>query len=425
MAVRCAGRLSGRISTPWPGRRICRRHSANRRSCDAFPCIRPRVDHAGDNPVKQGGVMNAKLLSTIGIGSALCLAVPTTASADTNTLFILDGSNSMWGQVEQVAKIETARSVLEDLLGDVPSDTNVGLMTYGHSREGDCSDVEVLSPIGQARSESLTSHFGAIVPRGKSPIALALEMSAREFTIDQGDNNNVVLISDGVETCGRDICKAAADLAAQDINVRIHVVGFDVGADERKQLECVANVGGGQYFHATSTEGFQHAVAKVQQAAVTTPQPNQPADAKEPVSVVVDKAHLMRLDKDASVVMVANPTIADVAIESPRMVFIVGREPGETNIFVLDSNGNEIVQSDLVVVPKPDRHVTVHRITEDATEEATLSCAPRCAEVVTSVGTGSIVTTLGAAGTTGSRDSDDSDSGGDNAGTDGGSGEDG
>lgn len=377
------------------------------------------MDHAGLNPVKQVGVMNAKILSAIGMGSVLCLAAPSAALADTNTLFILDGSNSMWGQVESVAKIETARSVLTELLNDVPTDTNVGLMTYGHSREGDCSDVEVLSPIGQASSDALASHFGSVVPRGKSPIALALELSAREFRIGQ-DNNNVVLISDGVETCGRDICQAAAELAAQDINVRIHVVGFDVGANDRAQLECVANAGGGQYFHATSTEGFQQAVAKVQQAAVTPLQPNQSTDPNEPVRVVVDKAHLMRLDTDASVVMVANPTIADVAVESPRMVFIVGREPGETNIFVLDSNGNEIVQSDLVVVPKTDRHVTVHRVTEDATVEATLSCAPRCAEVVTSVGTGSLITTIGASGTAGSNDADSS-SDSDNSGTDGGS----
>lgn len=376
------------------------------------------MDHAGLNPVKLGGVMNAKLLSTIGMGSVLCLAAPSAALADTNTLFILDGSNSMWGQVESVAKIETARSVLIDLLDDVPAGTNVGLMTYGNSREADCSDVKVLSPIGKADSSALASRFGSIVPKGKSPIALALELSAKEFTSGE-DNNNVVLISDGVETCGRDICKAAADLVAQNINVRIHVVGFDVGADERNQLECVANVGGGQYFHATSTNGFQQAVAKVQQAALTPAKPNQPADPNEPVSVVVDKAHLMRLDKDASVVMVANPTIADVAIESPRMVFIVGREPGETNIFVLDSKGNEIVKSDLVVVPKLDRHVTVNRVTQEANVESTLSCAPRCAEVVTSVGTGSIITTLGSSGTTGSSNSDNSKSGDDSKKTDG------
>ncbi len=96
------------------------------------------------------------------------------------------------------------------------------------------------------------------------------------------------------------------------------------------------------------------------------------------MSVVVGKANIVRLTRDAGVVLVANPGIADVAIESPRLIFVIGRSPGETNLYVLDGNGREMVNTEVVVTPNSDRHVTVNR----GTKEVTLSCARRCGEVV-------------------------------------------
>ncbi len=104
-----------------------------------------------------------------------------------------------------------------------------------------------------------------------------------------------------------------------------------------------------------------------------------PAAAAEIMNVIVDKTHILRLNRDASVVMIANPNIADVAVESPRLIFVIGRKPGETNLYVLDGNGRQLLYRDLVVLANPERHVTVHR----ATKEVTFSCAPRCAQVVT------------------------------------------
>ena len=104
-----------------------------------------------------------------------------------------------------------------------------------------------------------------------------------------------------------------------------------------------------------------------------------PAAAAEIMNVIVDKTQIVRLNRDASVVMIANPNIADVVVESPRLIFIIGRKPGETNLYILDGNGRQLLYKDLVVLANPERHVTVHR----ATKEVTFSCAPRCAQVVT------------------------------------------
>ena len=112
----------------------------------------------------------------------------------------------------------------------------------------------------------------------------------------------------------------------------------------------------------------------------------QSASDGDTITVAVNKAKVMRLNRDAGVVLIANPTIADVAVESARLIFLFGLEPGETNILIFDTDGEEIMTAPVVVVPIEKHQVTINRA--NVNEEATYSCVTRCAAVATPVGTG-------------------------------------
>ena len=208
------------------------------------------------------------LLPTILISALLC----GTASAQ-NLLFILDASGSMWGKVGGETKIETAKRSLSHLISDLPSETKVGLMAYGHREKGSCTDVEVLLPVGQATAAQISDQLERIVPVGKTPIAYSLEQTADAFVGLEEGSNNVVLISDGIETCDGDPCAVAGTIANSSINVRVHVVGFDIARKDREQLECIAKLGKGEYFAADSIEGFAAAVTKAVKVAQAKPAP--------------------------------------------------------------------------------------------------------------------------------------------------------
>ncbi len=209
----------------------------------------------------------------LGVAATALMAITGTAQAETNLLFILDSSGSMWGQLDGVAKITTAKTVLNRLMGDLPANTRVGLMVYGHRKKASCTDVELLAPLGQAQQPKTLKALKAIAPKGKTPIAYSLGQAKIAFkNAAKGASNNVVLISDGLETCGSDPCAVAAELAAQSINVKVHVVGFDISAKDRKQLECIAEKGKGKYFSANSTDGFAEAVTAAVEV-VAKPQP--------------------------------------------------------------------------------------------------------------------------------------------------------
>jgi hypothetical protein len=102
------------------------------------------------------------------------------------------------------------------------------------------------------------------------------------------------------------------------------------------------------------------------------------AAAAETLHVTLDKSSLLRLGEPAATVLVGSPEIADVTVESPKLLVLVGRKTGETSLILLNRKGDQIASYNLLVVPEDDRHVTVHRGAEGV---ATFSCDPRCVGV--------------------------------------------
>ena len=91
--------------------------------------------------------MRSGWLHGVLMAAALLLA-GSSASAQTNVLFILDASGSMKQVVGSEAKIVAAKRVMKATLADMPAEARLGLMLYGHRRAKDCTDIELVSPIG-------------------------------------------------------------------------------------------------------------------------------------------------------------------------------------------------------------------------------------------------------------------------------------
>ncbi len=114
-------------------------------------------------------------------------------------------------------------------------------------------------------------------------------------------------------------------------------------------------------------------------------------DATDTIKVLVNKARMMRLDGNAEVVLIANPEIADVVIDSPDLIFLLGVETGETSLLILDANQNELLNANVLVIasekkstasvqptkPKKEENVIQVKVLRRG-EQTTLSCKPRC-----------------------------------------------
>lgn len=227
------------------------------------------------------------------LASAAIIGVSATNvhASNADILFILDGSGSMWGQIDKVAKITTAKETLTKLVDDVPDGARVGLMTYGTQSKESCVDFQTLNEVG-ASAKAIKESIAGIKPLGKTPMGMSLSVGIASLskTEPQDRQKAVVLISDGIETCNSDPCTSAAMSQHLGIDMKVHVVGFDVDAEAKAQLQCIANAGGGQYFNADDTEGFTKAmrdVVEVAQAPVVAAPVAEPEPAPKNVEPVI------------------------------------------------------------------------------------------------------------------------------------------
>ncbi len=198
------------------------------------------------------------------IVGVFCLATP--AFAD-KAILVLDGSGSMWGQVDGRPKIEIAKETVNNLMTGWPAGTELGIIAYGHREKANCRDIETLVPIGPVNSAMIKSTLAALNPKGKTPITAALHQAALELRSTE-EKATVVLVSDGLETCEADPCAAAADLESAGIDFTVHVVGFGTTEDENRQLRCLSDNTGGKFLGAANAGELQAAMTEVKAEVV-------------------------------------------------------------------------------------------------------------------------------------------------------------
>ncbi len=199
----------------------------------------------------------------------LALAVPAMA-VKTNfpeVVFILDASGSMWGQAAGKHKIQIAKEVMTQIVPALPKEVRVGLVAYGHRRKGDCQDVETLVQPGSQDRTGLLAKVQALSPKGKTPIASSVRQTAEALKTKENETT-IVLVSDGMETCNDDPCAVIKSLKQSGIKFVLHVVGFDVNQQGKKQLECLAGAGGGKFFAASDAGSLLAAFETVKKEVV-------------------------------------------------------------------------------------------------------------------------------------------------------------
>jgi pilus assembly protein CpaC len=67
------------------------------------------------------------------------------------------------------------------------------------------------------------------------------------------------------------------------------------------------------------------------------------------VSLEVGKGTLVRLDRPANAVFVADPEICDVQITSPRLVYLLAKKPGQTSVYAVDEAENVLATMEVSV----------------------------------------------------------------------------
>jgi Flp pilus assembly secretin CpaC len=97
------------------------------------------------------------------------------------------------------------------------------------------------------------------------------------------------------------------------------------------------------------------------------------------IEVNVDQAKLVKLPTGIATIVVGNPLIADVTLQTGGVVVVTGKGYGATNFIAMDRNGQVVVDRQIQVQGPSDQLVTVYR----GIERESYSCMPICQRRVT------------------------------------------
>lgn len=269
------------------------------------------------------GTQRHQVAAILAAAMTILAATKTTAQEAPRTMFVLDGSGSMWGQIDGVAKIEIARDAIGDMLDGWQEGRELGLMAYGHREQGNCTDIEMLQEPAPLDRGAFDDLLGSVTPLGKTPLTDATRQAAEALAYEDAPAT-VILVSDGRETCNADPCTAAETLERTGTDFTTHVIGFDVDDAAQVDLSCLAEATGGIYLAAADAEELSGALTKIAEAA---PEPTAPlidddfdrADLGESWEVINPDPNNFILDNSTLLTLTTVPTY-------------VGQE-NQTNVF--------------------------------------------------------------------------------------------
>jgi Flp pilus assembly secretin CpaC len=99
-----------------------------------------------------------------------------------------------------------------------------------------------------------------------------------------------------------------------------------------------------------------------------------PAGAGAGIEVTMHQARIVKLAKAADTIVIGNPLIADASVHDAHTIVLTGKGFGVTNMVVLNTDGNPIVDEQVTVVRQTAQSVRIYR----RADIQTLSCTPYC-----------------------------------------------
>ncbi len=191
-------------------------------------------------------------------------------------LFILDCSQSMMSSWETGRKMDIAKKILIKMVDSLEKVDNVemALRLYGHQfpvPPQNCDDTKLEVPFEKNNASKIRQKLRYVIPKGTTPIAHSLELSAHDFPKCDDCKNIIILITDGIESCDGDPCAVSRDLQKKGIILKPFVIGIGLDPEFKKTFQCV-----GRYYDASNEEKFKEVLNVVVSQALnsTTAQVN-------------------------------------------------------------------------------------------------------------------------------------------------------
>ena len=184
-------------------------------------------------------------------------------------LILLDESSSM---IQQWAggreKIKVANELILKIMDSVYSvnpEVEFSLRVFGNQHtvpEHDCTDTKNEVPFSKYNKTQMEFRLEDLHPLGVTPIAYSLsEAAAKDLTDEKHNAYSIILITDGGESCGGDICDVMQKLINNKVYFRPYILNLEEDPQVKKEYSCM-----GDYLQVTKKGDIAKAVGTIVEA---------------------------------------------------------------------------------------------------------------------------------------------------------------
>ncbi len=235
--------------------------------------------------------MLARVTGALALTLGLAQPVGAMTGCARDAMLVLDGSASMSEigfDATAPTRIDEARDALARAMPRIAEVRRVGLLIYGPGGADGCSGIDLhFGPIADAGGPIIDA-ADALRPGGLTPLAASVQTAAEALNY-RTTPGIVVLVTDGNETCGGRPCALGSALAAQGVDLTVHVIGFRVQYDpfawdnaEAQTYDggavvakCLSDRTGGLYVDTHTVDELTEALEAVLGCAVIGRQPDR------------------------------------------------------------------------------------------------------------------------------------------------------
>lgn len=160
-------------------------------------------------------------------------------------MFILDTSGSMREQDSgsgQTRISDAKKSLIKTVSQLDRNRYNASLVTFGESKKwfftNKCGVKVAVEPSNNL--DEIVNITKSVKADGRTPLAKSIKISGE--ILKNVDKKMIILLTDGLETCGGNPVTEAKQLHEKDININFQIIGYAVDANTRRELEKISRI---------------------------------------------------------------------------------------------------------------------------------------------------------------------------------------
>lgn len=178
-----------------------------------------------------------------------------------NAIIVFDASGSMGATYQVERKIEVARRAVAEVLPDIARWRPTGLVTYSGGPASTCDDVVLRVSPSHNTSRRIIAELAQLLPKGPTALSSSVQLAAQ--TLERmGTSGDIVLITDGHETCMQSACDLARHLRQREARIRVHTIGFRLEGPGIRELLCLSNQTGGMHSTAHDLTSLRNSLRR-------------------------------------------------------------------------------------------------------------------------------------------------------------------